>query len=189
VSAATKTDKPIFAKQHTDYPVAASRCTSCHDPTDRPVGDPDNTVHSRCPRKCAISAMRTRLTECPQDQERPASSSAKRATPRCQAIFREDPSHCPWRGERLRRLSQSSASKEKGCFREKTISLCGSCHGDTVQRSQAVKTKHQPVADGQCTLCHSPHASNNASSWYRRSSLICAAIAMTGKTPDAPARR
>jgi len=160
-----KTDKPIFAKQHMNYPVAASRCTSCHDPhgSDR-SGILYNTVHQPVAAKMC--------NQCHEDPGSPNALKTKKAGfELCKAChsamvresFEKTRLHWPVAGKNgCEGCHSPHAAKEKGLLREKTATLCGSCHSDTVQRSSAVKTKHRPVADGQCTLCHSPHASNNA---------------------------
>jgi len=53
------------------------------------------------------------------------------------------------------------ASGEEGLLRAPMKKVCGSCHNDTLERQERSVTKHQPINDGNCTICHSPHASNN----------------------------
>jgi predicted CXXCH cytochrome family protein len=40
--------------------------------------------------------------------------------------------------------------------------LCGSCHGDTIQRDVRAGSHHEPVKAGQCTACHDPHGGDQA---------------------------
>jgi len=37
-------------------------------------------------------------------------------------------------------------------------SLCNTCHGDLVASWDSSAVQHQPVADGECDVCHTPHA-------------------------------
>ncbi len=52
------------------------------------------------------------------------------------------------------------ASMQRNLLAEPTGELCGSCHADTIARQTNSPVVHQPVADGNCTVCHSPHSSD-----------------------------
>jgi predicted CXXCH cytochrome family protein len=53
------------------------------------------------------------------------------------------------------------ASKARGLLKGPQLSLCGSCHGDTIERQAKSLVKHPPVQEGSCSKCHRPHSSNN----------------------------
>ena len=40
------------------------------------------------------------------------------------------------------------------------VTVCGTCHADTIKRQALSPTKHDPIRDAQCTTCHEPHASD-----------------------------
>ena len=39
--------------------------------------------------------------------------------------------------------------------------LCGSCHADVLERHDRSVTKHAPVEEGNCVMCHAPHSADN----------------------------
>ncbi len=53
------------------------------------------------------------------------------------------------------------ASTQKGLLKAPMLTLCGSCHDDTIKRQDKSVTKHEPIKEGVCTACHDPHASDN----------------------------
>jgi predicted CXXCH cytochrome family protein len=53
------------------------------------------------------------------------------------------------------------ASSEPGLLAEPMRPLCGSCHADVLARGDESPAAHEPVAEGECGLCHQPHASQN----------------------------
>jgi predicted CXXCH cytochrome family protein len=54
------------------------------------------------------------------------------------------------------------ASTESGLLKAPLIPVCGTCHGDTIQRQERAETKHPPIKEGNCTGCHVPHSSDNS---------------------------
>jgi predicted CXXCH cytochrome family protein len=54
------------------------------------------------------------------------------------------------------------ASPQQNLLKEPLIPLCGKCHADTIQRQEKSPTKHEPIQEGMCMVCHMPHASDNA---------------------------
>jgi predicted CXXCH cytochrome family protein len=53
------------------------------------------------------------------------------------------------------------ASSQNDLLKAPMLSLCGSCHADTIARQERSQTKHQPIAEGECSSCHSPHGADN----------------------------
>jgi predicted CXXCH cytochrome family protein len=54
------------------------------------------------------------------------------------------------------------ASRDSGLMQADQLTVCGSCHSDTLKRQQLSPTKHKPVQEGKCTACHDPHSSELA---------------------------
>lgn len=52
------------------------------------------------------------------------------------------------------------ASKVDGLLAEPMKPLCGSCHQDVIRRQERSVVQHTPVAEGECTACHTAHSSN-----------------------------
>lgn len=159
-----KTDKASFKKQHLDYPVEKGRCTSCHDPHGSNTGAilADN-VHAPVSKKM-----------CNQCHNEPGSASPfatrKDGYELCQGChyemindtFSKNRLHWPLVDKTgCINCHTPHASSESGLLREPMITLCGSCHGDTIARQERSQTKHPPIADGECSVCHDPHGSDN----------------------------
>jgi predicted CXXCH cytochrome family protein len=53
------------------------------------------------------------------------------------------------------------ASAQTALLKAPRIQLCGSCHADTIERSEKAQDKHYPVKEGDCNACHQPHSSDN----------------------------
>jgi predicted CXXCH cytochrome family protein len=53
------------------------------------------------------------------------------------------------------------ASAQTALLKGPRVQLCGTCHGDTIARSERAQDKHAPVKEGDCNACHMPHSSNN----------------------------
>jgi predicted CXXCH cytochrome family protein len=45
----------------------------------------------------------------------------------------------------------------KGIAVDATGTLCAGCHSDVKDALGTARSKHEPVAAGECTKCHSPH--------------------------------
>jgi predicted CXXCH cytochrome family protein len=54
------------------------------------------------------------------------------------------------------------ASRQPALLAAPQLQTCGSCHADTIARQKLSPTKHKPVAEGRCTDCHDPHATDGA---------------------------
>ncbi len=159
-----KTDSSGFKKRHMNYPVEQGRCTSCHDPHGSNSGAilADN-VHAPIKNKM-----------CNQCHNEPDSAQPfavkKNSFELCQGChyeminetFSKNRLHWPLVDKTgCINCHTPHASSEPGLLRDSMVDVCGSCHSDTLARQDRSQTKHQPISEGQCTVCHSPHASNN----------------------------
>lgn len=158
-----QTDKPTFKARHLNYPVEKSRCTSCHDPHGSSQGAIlyDNVHQPLLKKMC---------NQCHNDPKSSSPLALQKTGPElCQGCHYEmmnknlskkrmhwpvvDKTGCI-------NCHSPHASPEKGLLKAPKLSLCGSCHADTVARQERSLTPHPPVAEGDCTACHSPHASD-----------------------------
>lgn len=53
------------------------------------------------------------------------------------------------------------AARAKPLLRRPPKALCGSCHGDTIERQEKSLVKHAPIDAGECATCHDPHGSDH----------------------------
>lgn len=158
-----KADQPNFVKAHLGYPVGKGDCTSCHDP--HGSGQPAilwASVHP--PVKSKMCA------QCHNDASAPNALQPKKAgIDACRgchnelvnAAYGQNRIHWPV-VDRTACLNchNPHAAKTAKLLRAEQGKLCGSCHPDAVARQATSATKHQPIADGECSTCHQPHASD-----------------------------
>ncbi len=159
-----KPDQPTFQKAHLNYPVAKSDCASCHNPhgSDQP-SILWATVHPPVRSKmCA---------QCHYEASSPDALKTKKAgIDACRACHSEtinaafNLSRLHWPvADRTACLNchMPHAARAPKLLRQSEGVLCGRCHADAVARQAKSVTKHQPIADGECTTCHKPHSSNS----------------------------
>ncbi len=158
-----KLDKPLFAKQHVNYNVANSNCVSCHDPhgSDR-RGILYDKVHAP-----VAKGMCAQCHDVPgsPNQFKPKQQGLSLCrgchNQKVNDIMDKSRVHTPVvEGTGCLTCHAAHASKAKGLLRGGTVTVCGSCHADTLKRQELSATKHQPVADAACGACHDPHSSN-----------------------------
>ena len=158
-----KTNSSGFKKSHVNYPVEQKRCTTCHDPHGSSSGAilADN-IHA--PIKNGM------CNQCHNeaDAEQPFALK-KSGFELCQGChyeminesFGKNRLHWPLVDKTgCINCHTPHASAEESLLRKPMKEVCGSCHADILARQDRSQTKHQPVDDGECTVCHSPHASN-----------------------------
>lgn len=56
---------------------------------------------------------------------------------------------------------------------ESDYKLCSTCHDDVIKTWDAMKYPHAPAAAGDCTECHSPHASNEKFFLQKKTNELC----------------
>lgn len=153
-----------FKQRHMNYPVEQGRCTSCHDPH----GSNSGAIladHVHAPIKNQM---------CNQCHNEPGSAQPfalkKDGYELCKGChndmineaFAKNRLHWPMVDQTgCVNCHAPHASTEAGLLRKPMLEVCGSCHADTLARQDRAQTKHQPISDGECSTCHSPHASDN----------------------------
>ncbi|PLY01272.1 MAG: cytochrome C [Desulfuromonas sp.] len=158
------TNGATFKKKHMNYPVEQGRCTTCHDPHGSNSGailgdyvhDPvANAMCSQCHNAADSSqpfALKTNGYELCQGCHYDMVNEA----------FARDRMHWPMVDKTgCVNCHNPHASSEPALLLEPQKQLCGSCHQDTIARQERARTRHQPVDDGDCTICHAPHSSDN----------------------------
>lgn len=159
-----KTDRPVFNKQHMNYPVGKSACTSCHNPHGSDQrGILYDTVH-----KPVASRM---CNQCHEEPGSPRPLATKQSgydlcrgchSPMIRLVLEKKRLHWPVLAKNgCQGCHSPHASKYKGLLRQSQSGLCGSCHADTMEYTVRAKVQHQPVKEGLCTSCHSPHSADN----------------------------
>jgi predicted CXXCH cytochrome family protein len=158
-----RTDRPTFASRHMNYPVAKADCTSCHNPHGSDRGALlFNNVH-----KPVASRMCNQCHDQPEAQNPLKLKNTGAALCRgCHNTMLNDTLsknrvHWPLLSKQgCLSCHTPHASTEKGLIKGALSDVCGECHEDSVARQERSQTKHEPVNEGQCTLCHSPHSSD-----------------------------
>ncbi len=160
-----QTGKASFLKQHINYPVTKGRCTSCHD------------VHGSEKAPLLYSNVHTPVASrmCNQCHNDPASADAiktkKKGYELCRGchsklinnIFGKTMIHWPIFGkDGCLNCHRAHASTEKALLKEKAGNLCGRCHSDTMGKLERSLVKHEPIKNGNCIICHTPHAANGS---------------------------
>jgi DmsE family decaheme c-type cytochrome len=159
-----ETDKATFKKLHEQYPVQKARCTLCHDPHGSNTGAIlfDNVHDPVLDRKCKechvapTSASPFALKNsgyelCEGCHYEMVADAFNKKRPHWPLVDKTGCINC----------HAPHASPQGKLLKEPMLAMCGRCHGDTVARQERSRTKHPPVADGECTACHSPHGSDN----------------------------
>ena len=177
-----KTNTPAFAKQHMDYPVAKARCTSCHNAhgSDK-AGILFNNVHQPVANKMC--------NQCHEASTSPDALKTKRAgfelcrgchSSMMNDTFNKNRIHWPL-VDKVGCLNchEPHASLQKKLLMGDMKTLCGKCHQDTMDlqtklaererqekaasKGQAMKgaLTHNPIQEGNCEACHTPHASDS----------------------------
>jgi predicted CXXCH cytochrome family protein len=167
-----------FVERHMGYPVAESRCTSCHNP------------HGSSRPGILLAEVHQPLANKMCNQCHPAASSAAALQPKktgvalCQGChsglvnetLARNRLHWPVAGaEACLSCHNPHASKEKGLLAEPAKQLCGECHPEVIEAVETSQGSHTPVAEGECSACHAPHASDHLFLMQKASSVeLCA---------------
>jgi len=165
-----KTDKLTFKTTHMEYPVVDADCNSCHSPHgSNNRGIVFNVAHADVTKK--------RCNQCHKEPTSPnALKTKKETTQLCREChqdmvdqtFNKNRVHWPL-VDKVGCLNchDPHATKEEKLLKGSIVDVCGKCHGDTVelQKWSINNPKNEklcePVKKGECTSCHSPHASDN----------------------------
>lgn len=159
-----KADTAPFLKQHMNYPVGKSTCTSCHNVhgSDR-GGMLFHNVHKPVANKMC--------NQCHEEAGSPTALKTKKpGYELCRGChntmindaFGKNRVHWPLVSKTgCLSCHNPHASGENGLLKGTMISVCGTCHSDSIARQERAQTKHVPVKEGACTVCHSPHAADS----------------------------
>lgn len=165
-----KANQASFKRKHQNYPVADSKCDSCHsahgsntrgilyDQVHAPVGE------NKC-NQCHLSADSPNATR-----------TKKQGTELCQECHQETIKEISAKNRKHWPLSDKvgclnchspHGSKQKRLLAGSISDTCGKCHADTVELQQwSIKNPKnvdlcEPVRNGNCVTCHAPHAADN----------------------------
>jgi len=152
-----------LAALHFQYPVQKARCTSCHDPhgsdtkamlyssVHKPL------VSGKCS-DCHVAPASSR----PFDTKIPAAALCKNChSQQLTQMLDKAQVHLAIVEDRAcLNCHGPHATRQRALIAGNQRAVCGTCHADTVARQERSPTKHKPVADGDCTSCHSPHSSD-----------------------------
>jgi DmsE family decaheme c-type cytochrome len=178
-----KSNTPAFAKQHMDYPVASSRCTSCHDPHgSNKEGILYDNVHAPVAKKAC--------TQCHEPPGPTASFKVKKEgfelcrgchNTMMNETFSRKEIHWPLLDKKgCGNCHEPHASPNKKLLAGSSAQVCGKCHADTMATQERLREKekqekaaegprgqvkgaftHNPVQEGNCEACHSPHGADH----------------------------
>jgi predicted CXXCH cytochrome family protein len=162
-----ETGKLTFRRTHMNYPVADSNCVSCHNPHgSNNRGIVFDVAHaSVTERKCTACHQKATSLK----TRRPATELCKGCHKKMvEQTFGQNRVHWPLLDNvGCLNCHEPHASKEQKLMKGPEISVCGECHSDTVELQELSKENPknknlcEPVKSGNCTTCHSPHASDN----------------------------
>lgn len=178
-----KPDNPAFVKQHMNYPVGKTDCSSCHDAHGSDsAGILYANVHAPVASKSCSQCHEASNAPTPFKTKRPGYELCRGCHSNVMnEIFSKNRVHWPI-FDRVGCLNchQPHASTQKKLLNDGMVNLCGKCHSDTLEkqrklgalakRERAAAPKgepergdltHQPVQEGNCGACHSPHASDS----------------------------
>ncbi|MEW6599876.1 MAG: cytochrome c3 family protein [Nitrospirota bacterium] len=164
-----RTDNPAFGRQHMNYPVAASRCNSCHDShgSSRPVIIFEDVHAPVTDKKC---------NQCHEEagSQNPLATK-KKGVELCRGCHKEmvdmafakNRVHWPMLDrDGCLNCHNAHAAKQKKLLTGTVLYVCGKCHSDTVDLQRISKNNPkntglcEPVKNGDCVSCHSPHSSD-----------------------------
>jgi len=165
-----RTGEKKFAERHMNYPVADSRCTSCHN------------AHGSNTRKILFDGAHEPVVkrECDKCHEGPSSQHPLKAIKdgielcgECHKeaidkMFRKAQVHWPLvDSTACMHCHSPHAAREKKLVKGTFVNVCGKCHSDTVAL-QEISIKNpknrnicKPVKEGNCIDCHTPHSSDS----------------------------
>jgi predicted CXXCH cytochrome family protein len=177
-----KPDRPAFEKQHMNYPVAKSDCSSCHNAhgSDK-AGILFENVHQPVANKACTQCHESPSSSTPFNTKRAGYELCRGChSSMLNDTFNKNRIHWPLVDKTgCLNCHEPHASKEKKLLLGNSKVLCGKCHSDTMelqgklalkesQEKAATKGRvikgsltHNPIQEGSCEACHSPHASDS----------------------------
>lgn len=167
-----------FSRSHLGYPVTSSTCSLCHDPHgSNKSAILKNNVHSPvAKRMCGqchkggassgeISPVQGSLEMCGECHRKTVEEALNNTNVHWPVLTENGCLTC----------HDPHASKQANLLSRSSLDLCGGCHASVVDRQLRSKVEHEPVRDGDCTACHSPHGSDNPFLFsYERDLDVCA---------------
>lgn len=165
-----ETGKPVFKEKHENYSVSDTNCSSCH------------ASHGSNKRGMLFDDVHAPVAEkkCTECHEEPGAPGALKARKQGMELCREchkdmiektlsqNRLHWPlFDGVGCLNCHSPHATKQKKLLKGTIPSVCGECHGDTLELQEwsknnpKNKTLCEPVKTGNCITCHSPHAGDN----------------------------
>lgn len=173
-----KPDRPAFVQQHMNYPMANTRCTSCHDPhgSDR-GGILFANVHQPVASKACQQCHEPPSSQTPFKTRRPGYELCRGChSAMVNETLNKNRVHWPLMDrEGCLNCHEAHASTQKKLLSSDFLTLCGKCHSDTIARQEKSLVKHDPIKEGNCGLCHSPHSSDQVLLMNKPSTIdLCA---------------
>lgn len=178
-----KADSPSFLRQHANYPVGRADCTSCHDAHgSNTAGILFDTVHPPVAAKRCTQCHNAATASEPFATRRSGFELCRGChSTMLNDTFAKARLHWPL-VDKTGCLSchEAHAARQKKLLAADEATLCGRCHKDTLgwqaklaatekEQKAAAKNRvekgalsHAPVQEGSCTTCHMPHASDSA---------------------------
>lgn len=154
-----------FKTVHYKYPVDQADCTQCH--------DPHASEHEKLFRPKLhppFAARQCRTCHNPPDGPdplktvKPGLELCLSCHPQVRENFKRVNLHLPGGLEACVNCHNPHGASEEKLLKKPMKELCSSCHSDTFgpprAREPEVVSTHQPVVEGQCVVCHNPHASD-----------------------------
>jgi predicted CXXCH cytochrome family protein len=187
-----KPDGPNFARQHAGYPVAKANCVSCHNPHgSNTAGILFDTVHAPVAAKRCSQCHDAATSPDPFKTRRPGYELCRAChSAMMNEAFGKNRIHWPLVDQTgCMHCHEPHAATQKKLLKADEASLCGSCHKDTMawqatlaakeaQEKAAAKGRpqrgtfvHDPIQQGACSTCHLSHASDG-SYLMRQASII-----------------
>ena len=165
-----KTNKRTFETSHMKYPVADADCNSCHSPHgSNNRGIVFNIAHD--------DVTKRRCTQCHKEPTSPNALKTKKPTTQLCRECHKDMVDQTFNKKRVHwplvdkvgcmNCHDPHATREQKLLKGSIVDVCGECHADTVELQEwsinNPKNENlcEPVKQGDCIACHSPHASDN----------------------------
>ena len=166
-----KTGGNVFAKKHMNYPVEASRCSSCHnahgsnkkgivfDGVHKPVAQKKcDNCHNDASSSSPLAMKKDGVELCRECHNDSIDEMLGRKQVHWPLLDKKGCLNC----------HSPHASKNKNLIAGSVGNMCGACHVDTVELQEISisnpdnKNLCEPVRKGDCISCHTPHSADNA---------------------------